>query len=187
MKNAGLYLLDSNKQEYYFINISLIQSQYKVCIQIIPLPTSLPSGWSYPSNKGFTLPFSTEYPNITIPNNGVVDLLGIPAGTYPQTTSGGDSYILSTNIPQISPIQCLLFRCNLCNNPFSADPSVIYATTNNDALFGSLIPCTIYSPQFNSITDGFYQSLEISINDQNLCDVTILDPDIVIMVQIKQN
>jgi len=186
MKNHGLYLINSSHEEVYYINFTLLKSQYKVGLECILLPTSLPSGWSYPSNKGFTLPTTASYPQLVIlSGNSFSDIIGFNAGTFPTVSTGtGDYMVLSSKIPQISPVQCLLFQCNLCYNPFSPVPSVIYATTNNDTIYGALIPSTIYTPQFNKISDGVYQSLDIRITDQDLKDVTLLDCDIVIMLQI---
>lgn len=188
MKN-GHYLLDSTGTPVFYMQFSLLTTQYAVALLCTVLPTSLPGGWSYPSNKTFTLQ-NAFVPQLYLSSSmtGFASIIGFTAGkAYPTDGTTTTSVSLSTTVPDVSPIQCLMFQCNLTNNPFSQVPSIIYATTNNDALYGSLIPSTIFTPLYSNITDGYYQSLEIAVVDQNLSPVNLLDPDIVIMVQIKKN
>ena len=183
-KSQGLYLLDSSGKELYFLSIQLFQAEYSVILAYSPVPTSLPSGYSKPSNCSINFPDVTKTPQFVIYDNNFTTILGIPSGTYPsipQTTGG---FTKSSTTPQISPIQCLLFQCNLCYNPYSEMPSFIFATTNNNATYGSIIPSPISFPQYSDIKDGFYSSMEISIVDQDFNAVTILDPDILILLTI---
>jgi len=188
MKKKGHYLIDSSGNDVYFISLTLLTSQYKVGLECKLIGSTLPSGWSFPSNVGFDLPHTSSYAQLVILSNDFQNIIGYSANTYPSKNTGSSDYVaISSSIPQISPVQCLLFQCNLCYNPYSPIPSVIYATTNNDAIYGSLIPSSIYTPQFNKISDGAYNFIEIRITDQDLKDVELLDCDVVIMLQIKSN
>jgi len=97
MKNHGLYLINSSHEEVYYINFTLLKSQYKVGLECILLPTSLPSGWSYPSNKGFTLPTTASYPQLVIlSGNSFSDIIGFNAGTFPTVSTGTGDYMVTS-------------------------------------------------------------------------------------------
>jgi len=59
--------------------------------------------------------------------------------------------------------------------------------TNNDVAYGSLIQTPIYYPQFNSIKDGQYAFIQITITDQNLNTVELKDSNIIIILQFKSS
>lgn len=183
-KERGLYLIDDKGNDEYFIALTLFTTEYSVLLHCTNLPITLPTGWSYPDNRAFTLPDSSRTPSLTIPY-AFGKIIGFSPGTYPYIPQSVAYTKLSDSCPQISPIQCLLFSCNLCYNPFSSNPSVIYSTTNNDTPYGAIIPNTIYNPIYSDIQPGSYNYIEVSITDQNMNPVELLDPDILLLLTIK--
>lgn len=63
MKADGNFLLDQNGAEQYFINCWLDAVHYKIVFEFVPVPSSLPSGWTNSTN----MPLS---PNQAIPGIG---------------------------------------------------------------------------------------------------------------------
>jgi len=182
----NLYLIDNNGNNVFFVRMSLITNLYKIAFIMDPVPSVLPPGYIAP--ESFQFPTNYTTPQLCIySNNNFSVLVGLSPNTYPTVPQSSTYTILSNTTPKISPVQCLLFQCNLTNNPYSATPGVIYACTNNDAIYGAMIPNNINSPMFSSITNGAYPCLEIRVIDQDYNNVFLLDSDIVITLQIQLN
>ena len=139
----------------------------------LTLPTG--AGWALPSTPVTShIEFSAEFGS----------LLGFPTGTYPAVTSDEDTTLKSTLVPQIAPVNSVLVGCNLIHSDLSIPVDLFYSFTLNSA-FGSLIEINQASPVYNSIRDGTYKNLIISLYDQAYNRIELHDPEVTIVLSIK--
>ena len=95
MISNGYYLINGSGQNVYYFTIQYNSYQYGNQILAYTVPTSLPSGFSYPSGYnastifgGNGFPAVSRTPFITILGNNFGTFLGYTAGSYPIQGSG---------------------------------------------------------------------------------------------------
>ena len=204
----------SNGYFVYFLTITTNPTYYAVSLNTFGLNQQLATanGWSAPGGATWTIPTITTqyiYPMFNILDNAFQNIVGLSAGFYPlgtakaniitngttvwaQPTTANAPYgktltvsFLSTFTPQVSPVASFAITCSIINNKYSIPNSLLYSfgiPANTD--FGSYF--TIQPPQmaFIDIMEGNYNELTIQILDQNLREVAIADPTIVILLNI---
>jgi hypothetical protein len=85
MSQQTWYLVSTanSSQGQFYISIDTNQIQYKAEILVYALPSSMPSGFSYPSNSTWTLPTTPSYPQIIL-SPGLQRLFGLlTQSTFP--------------------------------------------------------------------------------------------------------
>jgi hypothetical protein len=195
----GTYLIDSSGKNAYYAEIILNPSRYAVQINTFLVPTSLPSGYTAPTNwVGFST--NTFNPVITIPANLNV-ILGYTVGfttaqnlsnsyvappgstTISKNGFGTISY-LSTSAPNLQPNSSIYFAMSNINNAYSQPSSIIYSLVPQGEV-GTLI--TERPPQFmwNKLIDGTYNELRLAFLGSNLQPIQINDPQMTILLTIK--
>ena len=183
----GLYLINSSGQYVYYLEWVENSSYYSIQLNAYSVPTSLPSGWSAPSNwVGYP---TTDYtPQVVILNNNFTSIVGFNAGTYPSTQQTTTYSKLSSFTPEITPIQSLVLTCSLLNNEVSYPTTALYLFGPGNTSYGSLIQSSPNEYFFVNCFDGSYQYMDISILDQNFNPVTIKDTNIIItlLLMIKK-
>jgi hypothetical protein len=185
MLTNGHYLVDSSGDFVYYLEWELNISRYAVQLNAYPIPTALPMGWSNPG--GVVFPLVTETPQITIlSTNNFKDIIGFNAGTYPSVVQNTQFSFLSTIAPQVSPINSIIVECNLINNPLSTPSKLLYSFTPTNAIFGEVIKEQVPEFSFNDIQNGFYNQIIIKFKDQNLREMVINDPQIVVLLVIRK-
>lgn len=179
----GFYLIDSNGDYVYYFKIVDNATYYKVQLLLYSVPSSLPTGYTLPSNfAGFpTIPTTPEF---VILNNNFQILTGFNAGTY----GGGnvDLSYLSQNTPLGANVNSLIIRCSFINNNISFPNDILDVIPIEGATFGENIN---YSPTFEkwtNIINGSYSSMTISIVDQNYNTIYSLDNNICITFLIRE-
>jgi hypothetical protein len=179
--NNGLYLINNNGQNVYYLQIFTNQQYYRNQLLFYPVPTSLPVGWVLPSNfVGF--PAVSVCPQFIVLNNNFTIYSGFNPGTY-----GGGNIplsVLSQNVPLGSNINSLVIRCNLCNNAIGF-PSDILDTFAIEGVFGANLN---YAPGFEKwvkIQPGTYNSLIIDFVDERYNQINILDNNVTISLLLK--
>ena len=186
----GWFLIDSNGNYVYYIVLSTNSNLYKIQLLLINVPISLPSGWSapsvasgYPANwPGY--PASTTTPIFSLNSSGSVgSIIGFAGGG---SWGGGSSSVsvVSTSTPNITPVNSLTMRCNIINNPITVPTDILDAIPINST-FGSNIN---YAPNYEKwvrISSGRYNSITLTLNDQNLNPLYALDPNVSITLLIK--
>ncbi|GMF09619.1 unnamed protein product [Phytophthora lilii] len=92
--NAGAYLVDSNGNNVYYVQITENATYYAAQVDLAKVPTALPSGYTRPatglySSGGSGLPSTSYTPQLVINNAEFGKIIGYSAGTYPnaQTTT----------------------------------------------------------------------------------------------------
>ena len=122
---------------------------------------------------------------MTILNNNLTKLLGFSAGSYPSITQPTNYSILSNLLPPVgSPVNSIIVRCSLIDNAVAMPTDILDSFAINSA-FGSNIN---YSPNYEkwiSIRRGSYSSLTITFVDQDINNITIVDPNVIITLLIK--
>jgi len=192
--NNGLYLVNSG-QNVYFINLSTNITFYKNQFVFNLVPTALtgayagftqpPTGyWSATAGNG--LPTVSTTPFITLAATGSIGpIIGFTAGTYP---SAGPYTVNASSLSNITPnattVNAIILRCNLVDNNI-ATPSDILDSFNINATFGSNITYSPNFPKFVKLKDGIYNSMTITMVDQNLNAINALDSNILITLVIR--
>ena len=111
----GLYLINSSGLNVYYLTMSYNQNYYGVQILELLVPTSLPSGFTAPSNWiGYPTVSRTPYIEI-LSNNTFGSIIGFSAGNYGLNATTDQSF-LSNITPNATPVNSLILRCNLVNN-----------------------------------------------------------------------
>jgi hypothetical protein len=154
----GFYLINASGDYVYYIQLLENTNYYKIQLLTYVVPTSLPAGWTQPSNfAGY--PSVATAPSFTVLNNNFTNLIGFTAGTY-----GGGSVDSSTMLsctPQGSVVNSVVVRCSLVSNNCGF-PSDILDSFPINAQFGSNIA---YDPPFQKwlkVKPGTYNNLIIT-------------------------
>jgi len=178
--NQGMYLINQNGNYVYYLTLVYNPSTYGVQLIASIVPSSLPVGWTQPSNF-FGYPASPTTPQLVlIPESNLYQILGfVNDASYPSTPLSFPASFLSTFTPIGSNVNSLIITCNLVNNPCGF-PSNILDTIPITSTFGSNINYSPYALKWVKISAGTYQKLEIQIVDQNLNSMNILDNNVCI-------
>ncbi|KAJ8578123.1 hypothetical protein ON010_g1085 [Phytophthora cinnamomi] len=120
---AGAYLIDSNGNNVFYIQIEGNSTYYACQLDCSAMSTLLPTGYTRPatglySTTGTGLPTTTRVPRLIINNANFGLILGFTTGTYPSTSQTTSTSLLSNTIPAISPSTSYIVRCDLIRNDF---------------------------------------------------------------------
>lgn len=177
----GFYLINGSNNVYY---IQLLYDTAYYAIQLItyPVPTSLPSGYTQPSNfVGY--PSTTTAPSFIVPSsNSIGTIIGFNPGTY-----GGGSTTTSTlsnTVPQGSVVNSVVIRCSLVDNNMTM-PSDILDSFPINASFGENISYTPTFPKWVKCKPGRYTSFQIVFVDQNFNTIVAIDPTVCITLLLR--
>jgi hypothetical protein len=200
IKNSH-YFINNLGQNVYYAEFILNPNRYAVQINTFLVPLATPVGWTKPA--GLTLPTATFNPIITIPANfNIIFGFSPNFSTPPNVTNGytpppnqnliakdtttGTISCLSTQPPNLQPNSSIYVSMSNVNNPYSVPSSIIYSITAQGAV-GTLI--TEKTPQYawNKMIDGTYNNLTITLLGNNFSPIKINDPQMTIMLVIKDD
>jgi hypothetical protein len=199
MTQNGTYLIDSTGNNVFYFTLTSNTNRYAVQLSTYLLPTSLPTGFTLPTNfVGF--PTTAQNCVVSFPANfnGIV---GFSAG-FTSDVNLNDSYVvpsnqtlisknslgtityLSTQSPEVQPNSNAIISISGIDNNLIQPSSVIYSLVPNVG-FGQLI--SEQPPQFmwNKLIDGTYNQLRLSILGTNLQPLQIQDPNITILLAVR--
>lgn len=189
----GFYLVNSSGNNVYYAQFIYNTSAYKIEIDCFPVPTSLPSGWSYGSATSgwatLTLPtVSSRVPQIVFPaTNSVGSVMGFSPQTFPTTGAYTTTQsLLSDTTPNLTPVNSVIVLCNLVNNPFSIYSNTLFSFTPNTT-FGSNIDIQPAQEAYINVDNGVYTYLEMEFRDQNYNTMLINDPNLTVQFLIKMD
>jgi len=190
--NNGLYLTYGG-QNYFFISLSTNTNYYTNQFVFSMVPTTVATGpyagyavpttgyWS--SSNG--LPTVSTTPYVTFPaSNSVGSVLGFTAGIYPTAPYTSNATKQSNTTPAGSSVNGIVVRCNLLDNNITM-PSDILDCLPINAQFGSNITYLPSFPRWIKIKDGTYNSMTISLTDQNFNTIYARDPNLIITLLIR--
>jgi len=182
--NTGLYLVSGSSNVYYlslYTNTSLYKNQ--LIAELVP--TSLPSGYTQPSNfVGYPTVSVTPQLVLSSSSSQINSILGFATGTFPTVNTANDS-VLSTLTPVGSAVNSLLMTCNLVSNQV-AMPSNILSGIPIETTFGSNINYAPSYQQWVKLTPGRYSTMTLQITDQNYNPITALDSNVLIVLNIRK-
>lgn len=178
----GMYSINCSGLYVYYLTLLYNPTTYGVQVICSLVPTSLPAGWTQPSNwVGYN---ATSYtPTLTVTGNNFGKIIGFAAGTYPSAPSITNQSFLNTFTPLGSNINALVVRCSLVNNAIGI-PSDVIDTIPITSTFGSNITYMPSALKFVRLQAGIYQKIEISLVDQNFNSMSILDSNVSISILI---
>ena len=110
MGQNGHYLVNTDGQRVYFINLTVNSVLYCLSLTVTPVPSILPVGWSNPA--GMSLTGVTPTLNVT---GEISTLMGFAPASYPAAPQAG-LFQLNSGIPQISHVSSLNVTSNICTN-----------------------------------------------------------------------
>ena len=190
MISRGQYLI-SGGSNIYFLSISVNITYYANLIVSTIVPIALPSGYTNNTNGlvslGLGFPNTLRTPQYQVvsssPNYG--SIIGFSVGLYPPIVQA-TSYSISSNItPNATPVNSLVIRCSLVNNPVGFPTDILDAMPITGT-FGSNIN---YQPSYEKwvgMSAGRFLTLTITFQDQNFNTIQFNDTNILITLLIKK-
>ena len=185
----GLYLINANGENVYYIGFYINQTSYAIQLLLYTVPRSLPVGWTQPSNwVGYSTYTADRTPHVhilaTTPNFG--DFIGFNVGIYPTPTLRTTNYsVLSNKTPIGSYVNSIIIHCSIVNNPVVSPSDIIDAFQITNVNFGSNINYQPSVEKYVKLTRGSYSSMIIYLTDQNNNPINLLDPNILITILFK--
>lgn len=181
------YLINTLSNEFiYYIQWETNETFYSVQLNEYVVPTVLPANTALPVGATWALPAVASTPQVIISANGFRDITGFSAGTYPTAVPQATTYsVLSSIAPQVNPISSIQFTCSIASNPYSSQSRSIYATGVQETPFGGQIIIQPPEYAFTKLVDGTYNQFQVEIIDQNGNPITLKDPQISIMLIIR--
>ena len=208
MFSHGHYLYNSNTGVYqYFLFLAFNPVVYRTSITAYPLPTSMPSGFTYGTSTddtpSWTLPSTSTTPQLIVPpiaSNGYGNLqpLGSPApttsfstlvgvlpGSYPPTTPYTTQYTYAGTAAPSSLVQTVLLSCDRVNSVYNSNTNLLYSFTPS-AGYGDLQDEQPPFPQWMPCGGGKVQSLTVSLLDQSSNPLILNDPNVHIRLTVRK-
>ena len=193
---APFYLVDSAGDNVFYAEFIVNPTAYGIQLNTYNVPTALPLGWANPG--GTLLPAQTFNPVITTPAtfNAIVgfattfasDQNQNNAGANPGTTKAykiGSTYsYISTITPQVQPNANLLVAISNIDNNYASPSSIIYSLAPAVAI-GELIVEKPPEFNWNKLLRGTYNELRIQFLGTDFSPVQIKDPNLTILLTIR--
>lgn len=202
MVHRGHYLETIENSNYiYFIEILANSTYYAIEIRLSSLSTMMDFGSGLapitdyaklPDANIWKIPDTFQTPEFIIPsNNNFGKLIGHNVGTLSEDLTGVTinrqySY-LNNYSATMDPSSSFIVTCNLVDNDLSVPNDVLYSfTIPGNVEFGDLI-----SPQteviYAKIKEGTYKEVNLVIYDQDFNEMSILDPNMLIVMSVIKN
>ena len=184
----GLYLIDNNNNYVYYLILTTNITSYANQILALTVPLTLPSGYTQPTNWiGYSTYSSVRTPYITIPNNNTFGVfLGFTAANYPPSLQTTSYSINSNQMPPVgSNVNSIIMRCSLINNSVTFPSDILDSFPITNVSFGSNISFSNNIEKWIKLTPGSYSSFSLTLVDQNLNNLVMNDPNILITLLIS--
>jgi hypothetical protein len=198
MIQNGHYLVNGSGENVYYAEFIVNPARYAVQINTYLFPTALPAGFTNPAGVAF--PPQSFNPVITLPVN-INEVFGYVAGfqtdqnlnnayippvsTYVAKLANGTLSYISTQAPNVQPNSNLLFSISNIDNAYAQPTSIIYTLVPNVAV-GQIINERPSNFIWNKLIPGTYNELRLTILGTDLTPIKINDPQITIVLIIKE-
>ena len=185
------YLVNTSGNYVYYFDMVYSINYYAIQLIMIPVPTTLPTGWTLPSagtgGWATSLPTTGYTPQIILPATGsIASIIGFSSGiTLPASLTTSAVNYLSTTTPLGSIVNSLVIHCSIVKNPVSSPTDILDAIPINIS-YGNNIN---YQPTFErwlNISDGTYSNLVITFTDQNMNTLYARDPNVTITLLLRK-
>jgi hypothetical protein len=166
----GYYLIDQNGNNVFYVQLNTNIVFYAVTFTSTPIPTTLPTGWSFPTGgwggSASNLPATTSTPQLVVSSNNFGTLIGYAAGTYPASMQTTLYNTNGTLTPELSPQYVFNLNINMINTTmYSSNPNSIYQFTFNTA-FGNQQVLSPYQYQWFNLAQNCYNTVVVTLTDQ---------------------
>lgn len=141
-------------------------------------PTTRLNSWKFNANTVFTPRF--KFPTTSNFHN----ILGYNQAEYPATGQNGPLPFLSPNTPSQSPVSSIIVLCNLVRNSLCNPETLLHSFILNSD-FGYLNSEKPNEISFMPITNGSYNAIEVRFLDQDLRQIRIQDPQVLINLLLR--
>ena len=193
--NYGAYLIDSTGNYVYYQQLVYNTTYYSVQLLLFPVPTTLPTGYSYATagslgsvyTSAIKLPTTAYTPQFVLASTGsIATIIGFKSGaTYPSAQTTTSQTPLSSLTPVGSTVNSLIMQCSLVHNPVTVPSDIIDSMPIKDTSFGSNIT---YDPSFEkyvTLSNGTFNNFSFSFRDQNLNEIYAKDPNVSITLIVR--
>jgi hypothetical protein len=185
------YLINTATGNFvYFLQLQENPTYYSIQLNAFPspLPATVPATYTYPAGASWVLPAVSRTPQLGLYLNEVSaynTILGFTQNSlFPPTVQSTAYTHLSDFTPEVEPVSALNILCSFISNPFSPY-KIIYSTGIPSVSFGQQISITPPNFIWNKITDGLFQTFTIEIVDQDNLPIGIKDPQINLVLNIR--
>jgi hypothetical protein len=187
----GLYLINNNSENVYYIAFYVNPTDYAIQILLYTVPRSLPVGWTQPANWiGYSTHTSDRTPHIDILTTSKFnEYIGFLPGQYPPSLPRTSNYsVLSNKKPPIaSYVNSIIVHCSLVNNPVVSPSDILDAFQISNTSFGENINYNPSVEKYVKLTKGSFSSMIITLTDQNNNPINFIDPNILITLLFKSH
>ena len=194
----GHYLVDATGSNVYYAQLLVNPSRYAVQINTYLFPIALPGGWSNPA--AIVFPAATFNPSLILPSN-INEILGYvvnfttnpnignaytpPVGDqFESKLANGTLSYISTTAPNIQPNSSLLVALSNVDNAYAQPSSLIYTIVPSVGV-GEIINERVPNFIWNKLIEGTYNELRLTILGTDLSPLKIRDPQITIVLVIR--
>lgn len=179
----GLYLINSTGNYVYYLELLANATTYKIHLNAYLVPTSLPVGFTAPSNfAGY--PSVSVTPRMTIPaGSELISLLGFPAALYDGATT--TTAFSSTYVPQLNPVSTIFLALNIASNdaPLNGSSTIIQCFTTRGSTYGGMLEVAPNEVSYYDIASNT-NNLEVMFYDQNMNPLYVGDPQITVHLEM---
>ena len=191
----GYYLINASGANVYYLQLTINTNLNNAQLNVYPVPTTLPSGYSYgatgtwgQASVGSLPTTANQVPQMITLANNFGKLIGFASSTsFPSsTTSSSTVSITSSLVPQITPVQSIYAGCSLVRNIY-ANPTNILCNIPITSIYGTNI---IYNPpsfSFLPILNGNLPSFQVIFYDQLFNQLPIVDTNLTVNLLIETN
>jgi len=133
------------------------------------------------------LPAVSYTPQVIFPSSGGINsILGFASNTtIPATQQTSTQAFTSTSTPNLTPINSLIVFCNLVNNKYSQNNQVIFGFTPNTTFGSNIVVQNNLADSYIDVFEGYYSYIELEFRDQNLNPIQMRDPNLCILMLLK--
>lgn len=200
MQQNGTYWTVSGGDYAYPFELLVNPKRYAIQLNTYLLPTTTPSGgtvapagWptvacnsevTFPANFNAIVGYTADFVSNGNSANGYTPPAPSNNNNYVAKLASGTLSYLSNLAPQVQPNNNVLFSLSNINNPYSQPSSIIYSL-NPSVNAGEQI--TERPPNFmwNKMLDGTYSQLLLTLLGTNLQPLSINDPNMTILLTIR--
>ena len=187
-RSRNHYMINASGDPVYFVEMVVDKARYAIAIITTQVPNAFNSTYPQASNSHFTLPSNAFMPVIKmIDTSKFNELIGFTNTFQTSATLATNHTALSSSAPVLNPDSNIIVVIqNMIDNQYSSPNGVIHSF-GISANIGEQILEKPSEISYNDIMPSHYDHLDIRIlNADTLEDVEILDPEISILLLIRE-
>jgi hypothetical protein len=184
----GYYIQNnSTGEQTVYCKLIVNPSTYQVQFISYPLPTALPSG--YTAGSAITFPATSKGPQLVVPANNFGAVIGFVANaTYPAVQPTAITTIGSTLTPVVNEISNVVVGVDSVSNKFNmSNINVIHSFSIAGYKYASLMSSEPRQLSFVKMASGFRSNFTITLYDQFMRPLKLLDSDSTIILQLRKD